>query len=469
MGLERWDNCEYTADNVNDLVAKCYDGTQRFDCQRKTVKGETVSYFRADPVAGCKGLSIATKNIINKYTRGTVEPAIKCTLDGNLYMQDAAKCEAAVDIITAAYASFIDSTFAECHLTTMTSSMTTTQTTSPTTTTTPTTTPTTTTTATTTATTTEQSGQIQCHTQGGHSYLSVRPGIDCDTQAGYLTGLFDGCLEPAKRKQEAFVCDKGQDGYQPMKTKVGLSCKDTVAYFNGVVIPGYTTDVITGSLGCYIGDFVLADKACGKVVALLNRMIDSHLLGEKTCEVSTVTTSGTTTLTTSTTPTTSLSTSRTTSQSTTRTTSQSTTPTTSQTSTRTTSATTTHTTSATSTPTSSRTSTRTTSQSTTPTSSRTTSATTSRSTTRTSSPTTTQTTSRSTTPTSSATSSQTTSKTTSRSTSQSTTPTSSQVMSGRPLFCLAGPRRTMGGVTAQHLSQIDMEAGAQGLPGVANP
>ena len=69
--------------------------------------------------------------MLPRYARGTVDPAIMVqTGSGNLYMTNASDCANVITIIEDAYASYIDSTFQLCHLSTPTTSPTTTATTS---------------------------------------------------------------------------------------------------------------------------------------------------------------------------------------------------------------------------------------------------------------------------------------------------------------------------------------------------
>ena len=343
--------------------------------------------------------------VVTKYSRGSISSGKLYVLLSSYIALPATSCNAGrsdyTNLLENAAASFADATFAECHLSTVTTSPTTTLTTS--------TTPTTS--ATTTPTTTFH-GRLECvlepSTQNVH-LLSIDESENCDRQAAILDEVYSTCTADGSSSGiKCKMANLGNGVITQLLAADTATCEATASVINQA-ISKYTRQG-AGTIYCAPGGLLgsSTENECAQDSLVLNNIIKSNFDQYdlfKGCHMTTQTTSMTTTMTTTVTSTrtTTVTTTATTSRSTSRTTSRTTTQTTTATSTPTTTATTTtHTTSPTTTVTSTPSTTATSTATTTPTFTGTTSHTSTQTTSWTSTPSTTPTSSQTTTPTTTA-------------------------------------------------------------------
>lgn len=268
--------CESQAELLNTVLDKC--GSSGLKCQK--IDDSTMLLDEGDGAPGVAGL----KAMLKEYTRGTdYEITIQI---GSIVSFSGKECATGVEQMNAALASFLDGTFADCEMTTPTSSVTTTETTttmttSPTTsitsspsttvsstgTSTQTTTPTTTTTVTTTGTTTALYPRLECTK---FRNLAPRPDSDCRGQAALVTQAVAKC----------FTRDNGVDAAAPeygceQEFNVLTADSDGVDGLNSMIkefSAGDSSEPIIAVVGSVVA--VKSGANCDVVVAYINDAIE---------------------------------------------------------------------------------------------------------------------------------------------------------------------------------------------------
>eukprot|EP00040_Diaphanoeca_grandis_P021630 m.115447 g.115447 ORF g.115447 m.115447 type:complete len:2902 (-) comp28424_c0_seq1:138-8843(-) len=283
-------HCEVQTAMLSDLLKVCDEGF-----------GDTVSCTAVEGVTDalvlvsddCSTTAAALKRTVDEYSRGTSSDPIGCTLGG--FLKAGSACEATVAFLNSALDSFSDGTFAECEMTTMTSTATTsatstgtttatsTATTSGTSTITTSATSTATTTATTTATSTATTTPFEA-TFGciDNLYFAIPASIKCDNRVNFFESLLQDCNSQSGNLQ----CDKVVDGYSPIADK-GLQCSQTSSALTKLITVYSRFDSAVADVRCTAGG-VLKIESCDAIVPIINLAFELYENGGlRNCEMPT--------------------------------------------------------------------------------------------------------------------------------------------------------------------------------------